>query len=125
MYNSQKIAERIKKTAQNKGYKLGAVLSECGLGINTVAKISKGNDILTLNFAKIADYLECSVDYLLGRKEYNEYNNKTYSDTENKLIEFFRDLNEEGQEYVIKQFQFALSQSEYKKHNQNEIQKHA
>ena len=74
---------------------------------------------------KIADYLECSTDYLLGRKEYDEYNNKTYSDTENKLIEFFRDLNEDGQEYIIKQFKFALSQSEYKKHNQNEIQKHA
>ena len=44
------------------------MLSSCGLGKNTVAKISSGTDILTLNFAKIADYLNCSVDYLLGRE---------------------------------------------------------
>lgn len=45
------------------------VLVDCGLGINTVSKISNGTDILTLNFAKIADYLDCSVDYLLGRTD--------------------------------------------------------
>jgi len=48
---------------------LGEVLAACGLGINTVNKISRGTDILTLNFAKIADYLDCSVDYLLGRTD--------------------------------------------------------
>jgi DNA-binding Xre family transcriptional regulator len=45
------------------------MLLNCELGKNTVAKMSNGTDILTQNFAKIADYLDCSVDYLLGRTD--------------------------------------------------------
>lgn len=74
MYNSTEIAERIKERAKHQGKPVGEVLSSCGLGKNTVAKISKGTDILTLNFAKIADYLDCSVDYLLGRTDVPEVN---------------------------------------------------
>lgn len=69
MYNSQDIATRIKLRAKQQGKTLGEVLVACELGINTVSKISKGTDILTLNFAKIADQLDCSIDYLLGRTE--------------------------------------------------------
>lgn len=53
---------------------MGEVLSACGLGKNTVSKISNGADILTLNFAKIADELDCSVDYLLGRTDNPDVN---------------------------------------------------
>ena len=74
MYYSQEIASRIKSRAKQQGKSLGEVLSACELGINTVSKISKGTDILTLNFAKIADYLGCSVDYLLGRTDNPEVN---------------------------------------------------
>lgn len=74
MYDSKKIADRIRERTKEQGKTLHEVLSNCGLGINTVSKISKGTDILTLNFAKIADYLECSVDYLLGRTDNPEIN---------------------------------------------------
>lgn len=74
MYNSQEIAQRIKLRAKQVGKPLGEVLASCGLGINTVNKMSRGTDILTLNFAKIADSLECSVDYLLGRTDNPEIN---------------------------------------------------
>ncbi len=73
-YNSQEIATRIKARAKEQNRKIGEVLASCGLGKNTVSKISTGTDILTLNFAKIADYLDCSVDYLLGRTENPEVN---------------------------------------------------
>ena len=74
MYNSQEIADRIKARAAERGESLRAVLSACGLGINTVSKIRGGTDILTLNFAKLADHLDCSVDYLLGRTDNPEVN---------------------------------------------------
>lgn len=74
MYNSQEIAVRIKLRAKQQGKPIGGVLSECGLGVNTVSKMSKGADILTLNFARIADCLNCSVDYLLGRTDNPEVN---------------------------------------------------
>lgn len=53
------------------------MLAECELGKNTVTKMSNGTDILTKNFAKIADYLDCSVDYLLGRTDVPEVNKGT------------------------------------------------
>ena len=74
MYNSQQIAARIKSRAKQQGKKIGEMLSDCQLGINTVSSINRGGDILTLNFAKIADYLDCSVDYLLGRTDNPEIN---------------------------------------------------
>ena len=70
MYNSQEIANRIKTLSKQKNISVNQLLLECGLGKNTVAKLSSGTDILTQNFAKIADYLNCSVDYLLGRTDY-------------------------------------------------------
>ena len=74
MYNSKEIADRIKDRAKEQGMTLREVLSTCELGINTVSKISRGTDVLTLNFAKIADCLDCSVDYLLGRTDNPEIN---------------------------------------------------
>ncbi len=74
MYNSQKIAERIKLRAKQQNISVNQLLLNCKLGKNTVAKIANGTDILTLNFAKIADYLDCSVDYLLGRTDIPEIN---------------------------------------------------
>ena len=74
VYNSQEIATRIKARAKQQSKTLGEVLAACKLGKNTVSKISTGTDILTLNFAKIADCLDCSVDYLLGRTDNPEVN---------------------------------------------------
>lgn len=74
MYNSQDIAFRIKARAKQQGRQLGEMLSACDLGINTISKMAKGTDILTQNFAKIADYLDCSIDYLMGRTDNPEVN---------------------------------------------------
>lgn len=74
VYNSQEIANRIRIRTKQQSKTLGQVLTDCSLGKNTVSKIGAGTDILTLNFAKIADYLDCSVDYLLGRTDNPEIN---------------------------------------------------
>ncbi len=74
MYNSQEITTRIKSTAKSKNISLKTMLSECNLGINTISQMSKGNDMLSKNLARIADYLDCSVDYLLGRTDNPEVN---------------------------------------------------
>ncbi len=69
MYNLQEIAKRIKSKAKTNGTNLKTMFSDCELGINTISQMSKGNDILSKNLARIADYLDCSVDYLLGRTD--------------------------------------------------------
>ena len=77
MYDSYEIAKRIKNRAKQQRTSLGEMLSECGLGINTISELSKGKQISYANFAKIADYLDCSLDYLLGRTDVPEVNRHT------------------------------------------------
>ncbi len=65
MYNSFNIAQRIKSTAKTKGVSIKEVLEKAGLGFNTMSNM-KTSMPKADNIAKIADYLGCSVDYLLG-----------------------------------------------------------
>lgn len=68
-YNSSKVAERIKQQAKLRNISIKDLLSECDLGVNTISKLANEKDIYLKNFVKIAYYLECSADYLLGMKE--------------------------------------------------------
>ena len=74
MYDSQEIARRIKMRVKQRGTTCKEMLSDCHLGINTISYINRGGDIASLSLAKIADYLDCSVDYLLGRTDNPEIN---------------------------------------------------
>ncbi len=73
MYNSSNVAERIKVTAKRKGVSVKEVLENVGLGFNTMSNM-KTSMPKADNIAKIADYLGCSVDYLLGRTDNPEVN---------------------------------------------------
>ena len=74
MYDSHKVAARIRERIKQQGKTLRAVLTECSLGINTVSYIDSGRDITTQHFARIADCLECSMDYLMGRTDNPDIN---------------------------------------------------
>lgn len=78
LYNSSDIANRIKLQAKINNIKIKDLLTTCELGINTVSKMSNGTDIYSKNLAKIADSLECSVDYLLGRTDNPKVNKSIY-----------------------------------------------
>lgn len=67
MYDNQKIAERIKAQAKAKKVTLKVMLGDLDMGINLVSQLGKGHNIAATALARIADYLDCSVDYLLGR----------------------------------------------------------
>ena len=74
MYNTQEMASRIKQQVKLYGYNMKNMLSELELGINIISHLAKGQVISSINLAKIADYLDCSVDYLLGRTDNPEIN---------------------------------------------------
>ena len=74
MYITQDIARRIKLTAKLKKITMKQLLSECGLNINAVSEFSKGKNLSCISLARIADYLDCSVDYLLGRTDKPDVN---------------------------------------------------
>lgn len=66
IYVSKEIANRIKLTTKSNKIALKTMLSDLDLGINLISHLAKGQVISSINLAKIADYLDCSVDYLLG-----------------------------------------------------------
>lgn len=67
MYTSQDLAIRIKAIAKERNTVIKDMLAELSLGSNTMSALYHGKSIAFDSLAKIADYLDCSVDYLLGR----------------------------------------------------------
>lgn len=45
------------------------MLVDCSLGVNAIRQINDTKGMASFSLAKIADYLDCSVDYLLGRTD--------------------------------------------------------
>ena len=109
MYNSNKIAERIKKAAKNKGVSVKKLLEDVGLNNNTITMMKKympRSDSL----GKMADYLDCSVDYLLGRVD-----DPAAVEDEAELLSNYRSLNSDGKEQVFKYAKNLSHMDEYKK----------
>ena len=74
MYDTQEMAKRIKSQAKQKGINMKNMLSDLDLGINLISHLAKGQVISSISLARIADYLDCSVDSLLGRTDNPEVN---------------------------------------------------
>lgn len=68
MYSSQEVAERIRTLTRKRNISVKQLLEEVQLGTNTMSNM-KTSMPKADNLAKIADYLNCSVDYLLGRTD--------------------------------------------------------
>ena len=74
MYITQEIANRIKMRAKEQKVTIKSLLSACEMNINAISEFSKGKQLSCISLARIADYLNCSVDYLLGRTDNPEVN---------------------------------------------------
>lgn len=74
LYNSPYVASRIKAYAKIKSVSLKSLLESCCLGSNTFSHMLHGRSLAFDSLARIADYLDCSVDYLLGRTDNPEVN---------------------------------------------------
>lgn len=69
MYNAQFTIGRIQKIIKKRKLVQKNVLAECGLSENTLKSMTDGRGMASFNLARIADYLNVSVDYLLGRTD--------------------------------------------------------
>lgn len=74
MYNAQLSADRIKKSLIDLKKTGKQMAIDCELGINVMSNIRRGDVKSIETFYKIADYLGCSVDYLLGRTDNPDVN---------------------------------------------------
>lgn len=62
----ESIQSRIRPLAEEKGLTLKGLCRECGLGVNT---LYQGDNLTARSLVAIADYLDCSIDYILGRED--------------------------------------------------------
>ena len=71
IYKPSEIEDRITKVAKFRKISKRKMLLSCGYGTNTLEQMKglKGSMPSASKLATIADALECSVDYLLGRTE--------------------------------------------------------
>lgn len=69
MYNAQNTKDRIKQLCKLKKINVKQMLIDCSLGANAIQQINDTKGMASFSLAKIADYLNCSVDYLLGRTD--------------------------------------------------------
>lgn len=74
MYNAELLKSRIKAMCKERGTSLKELLAACDLSINVVSRINDAGGMYSFSLARIADYLDCSVDYLLGRTDKPEVN---------------------------------------------------
>ncbi|MCX4357487.1 MAG: helix-turn-helix transcriptional regulator [Oscillospiraceae bacterium] len=110
MHNSQEVAATIKEAAKNIKIPIGQLLTECGLSKNALSSMQSGGYLpRTENLAKIADYLDCSVDYLLGRTDNPQAHIKA-TVVNNKLITLLAQLTEEQQVMLEAQIKGLLEQ---------------
>lgn len=91
MYNSTEVASRIKLIATKKNIIIKDMLLKCNLSKNAISSMSSGGSMpKSENLAKIADYLDVSVDYLLGRTNEPQINrtvtNNHIIGAENSLV---------------------------------------
>ncbi len=64
------IAEKIKLLLKNRKLSVSKMLMDCGMNKNAIYTMQSSGYLPRLDaLARIADYLDCSVDYLLGRTD--------------------------------------------------------
>lgn len=80
--NNAQLAEIIKELCKSRGTSVSKMLSECGIRKSLIYDLEKRDWTPSISVAEqIANYFDCSVDYLLGRTDSPEitYNNHALS----------------------------------------------
>lgn len=109
MHNAQEIVDCIKSELKKQGRTTKDMLVELNMGINTISELSKGKQMSYFGFAKIADYLNCSVDYLLGRTDAPQNTlGDDFSPHEKELVAAYRN-KPEMQESIDKLLDISVS----------------
>lgn len=70
MYNPNEISNAIKNSAKNKSITMKQLLEECGINKGFIYDLEHKKSYPSCDkISRIADHLDCSVDYLLGRTD--------------------------------------------------------
>lgn len=73
--NNEQFVSTLKLLCKEKGVTMATLLDECSLRKSLIYDVEKRNAKPSIEIVEsIADYLDCSVDYLLGRTNNPEVN---------------------------------------------------
>nr|WP_256440330.1 transcriptional regulator [Sedimentibacter sp. zth1] len=101
--------------AKQKNMQIKLLLDRCNLSKNTLSSIQSGGSTpKSENLAKIANYLECSVDYLLGRTDNPEVNKQPVEYDTDKIVSEFENFSDKSQDRFIKYINLLLIQPKKK-----------
>lgn len=93
MYSSQLVSSRIKQIILEKGLTQKQVLEECEINENLILRMGEKKGMGSFYLARIADKLNCSTDFLLGRSDVVSVNRHSgLSKEEERLLFMFRSL---------------------------------
>lgn len=116
MYDAYEIATKINQLLKEKRISQKEMLEKCNLNRNTISSmLSRGSMLRADNLAHIADYLDCSIDYLLDRNNSSKIFSGFSSDLEYK----FNSLDENDKAEIEYMINYKYQKSQNKKENKN------
>ena len=96
MNTPQEVANEIKNVAKSKNITVAKMLKDCTLNKDLISTTQSKNFYPRIEaICKIADYLDCSVDYLLGRTD-NPNSHKALIRADNSSVLVFRAARSEN-----------------------------
>ena len=89
------------------------VAKETGISQGLMNQYKNGVKTPTVdNLIKIADYLHCSIDYLLGRDTKKHAETRQGNSGETKLIDFYNILNDQARAEVLNYVEYMTTKPE-------------
>lgn len=112
MYDANEVAAKINYILKEKQLSQKDMLESCNLSKNAISSmLSRGSMLRADNLARIADYLDCSIDYLMGRTSSLKGRNSFSSD----LISKFNSLLKDDQEEIAHMINYKYEQYQKKR----------
>lgn len=115
MYHSEKLAENIRAELKKKRISQKELLETCELGVNTIAKLSNGTDIMVKNLVKIADALNCSIDFLLDRETDLSPKSNTITNSDIDFLHKLHSLAIDSQDEIVHMTNYKYEQLQKKR----------
>lgn len=105
------LAQKIKEKCKELNISISKLIEDCNLNRNLIYSLEKGNSYLSSDrIFRIAKYLNCSSDYLLGldenenlsqRQNINNINEHQFNIQHERIIKVFNSLNNEYKNMAI------------------------
>ena len=112
MYDANEIAAKINGILKEKQLSQKDMLESCNLNKNAISSMqSRGSILRADNLARIADFLDCSIDYLMGRSNTLKKASTFSSELESK----FTSLLKEDQEEIAYMINYKYEQYQKKR----------